>query len=374
LELSRKIRRITGVGLDTTLTNRVKIMSMHAENTDFQNCPQCQAQMLREMRFCRNCGYRLGEGVEDYTATRRFDAPPVATANATAPLPPSAQTNPQAWANVPQARPLSPAATWQPRQAKRGMHWLVWVIVGVVASSAVGGAFLGSRGLGPHISINKKAAVPRSYLGVDNLDTADNEGGVFIGKITPPGSAADKAGLVGGDIIVAFDGQAVTKESQLIKLLTNTPVGKTVEIVYLRDGQRQTTKLTTLSEEDNDKLDDAFDHQPHGLLGVDDLERVPVPGDGVYGVRVDGDVAANPPAKFGVRVGEVSQNRPAYMAGLKEGDIIVEYNGVPIRTAGELGMRIDRTPPLSPAKVVVIRTHENAPPEKLLFEFKVGRD
>ncbi len=36
--------------------------------------------MPREMRFCRACGQRLGEGLAEYVETVRFDYSPRATA------------------------------------------------------------------------------------------------------------------------------------------------------------------------------------------------------------------------------------------------------------------------------------------------------
>src|SRR5438094_2060871 len=42
-------------------------------------CAQCGSPMPREMRFCRSCGNRLGEGPAEYTETVRF---PNATAAA----------------------------------------------------------------------------------------------------------------------------------------------------------------------------------------------------------------------------------------------------------------------------------------------------
>jgi S1-C subfamily serine protease len=310
--------------------------------------------MLAEMRFCRNCGYRLGEGIAEHTETRRFDAPPPTAT--TAPLPYAQHTTPQGWGQAPQTQAGAPTSVWQPRQAKKGMHWLVWVIVGVVASSALGGVLFSFNR--PRISVNQRAAAPRSYLGADRLDTADNRQGVFLGEIRPPGSAADKAGLLGGDIITVFDGQTVNSRDQLIKVLTNTPIGKTVEVAFLRDGEAKTTKLTTVSEAENERLADVFSEQEHGFLGVDDLDRVPVVGTNIYGVRV----------------GDVSENRPAYLAGMKDGDIIVEMNGIPIRTPGELGMRIDRTPPLTTVKLLIMRGPKEGPMEKIVLEMKVGKD
>src|ERR1051325_7351248 len=37
-----------------------------------QFCAQCGSPMPREMRFCRSCGNRLGEGPAEYTETVRF--------------------------------------------------------------------------------------------------------------------------------------------------------------------------------------------------------------------------------------------------------------------------------------------------------------
>src|SRR5438067_13266604 len=62
---------------------------MRAENVDTVDCPNCGATLVAGLRFCRRCGYRLGEGVEEYVATQRLDAnapPVVAQSNATDPF------------------------------------------------------------------------------------------------------------------------------------------------------------------------------------------------------------------------------------------------------------------------------------------------
>src|SRR6185295_18649395 len=80
----------------------------------------------------------------------------------------------------------------------------------------------------------------------------------------PPGSPADKAGLVGGDIITSFDGRPVRKSDDMTNLLRQTPIGKTVEVLYLRDGEPKKTQLTTISPDEADQLKDAFDDRPEG--------------------------------------------------------------------------------------------------------------
>src|SRR5882724_5156572 len=41
-------------------------------NASFTACANCHSPMPNELRFCRNCGYRLGEGSAEYTETTRF--------------------------------------------------------------------------------------------------------------------------------------------------------------------------------------------------------------------------------------------------------------------------------------------------------------
>jgi len=220
---------------------------------------------------------------------------------------------------------------------------MVWVFLPIIAVSIMGGMSShrnnGSRG---------RAAVgaggPDSYIGAQyKTATGNSQQGVFVRDVTPPGSAADKAGLLGGDLITSFDGKPVKSSDELSNLLSNTPVGKNVDVTFIRDGETKTVKLVTVSENDNDNLQEVFDDAPKGFLGVsDNFPRVQVPGMNIYGVQLK----------------EVYKNRPAYIAGLRDGDIVIEFNGTPIRTSEEFNDRIDRAAPDSTVKVVVMRGGE----------------
>jgi putative serine protease PepD len=56
------------------------------------------------------------------------------------------------------------------------------------------------------------------------------------------------------------------------------------------------------------------------------------------------------------------------MAGIKEGDVVIEFDGVPIRTTDEFLMRVRRALPYSIVKVVVMRGEE-----KLEIPVKMGK-
>ena len=293
-------------------------------------CAQCGAPMPREMRFCRSCGNRLGEGPAEYTETVRFPNAPSATgARFTAPFTPGmyAPLSQQTGRGVPRRR----------RLGLTGMTWM-WIVLGVMFATGGGLSML----KGPRIP--RPAAIAtssRSYFGVNQFTVAN--GGVTFKVVEPPGSPADKAGLVGGDIVTTFDGRPVRKSDEIMSLLRQTPIGKTVEVIYLRDGEIKKTQLTTISEDQFDQLSEAFDNRPEGR--------------GIFGFRSERTTPISIPETktYGVRIDYLEPNGPAMLFGIKEGDIITEFDGVPIRTAAELLSRARRGIPYNVVKVVVIR-------------------
>jgi S1-C subfamily serine protease len=58
-----------------------------------------------------------------------------------------------------------------------------------------------------------------------------------------PGSPAERAGLMSGDIILALDGIAVTGADDLIRMLAGDKIGRTVEIEALHNGDRRILSL-----------------------------------------------------------------------------------------------------------------------------------
>ncbi len=312
-------------------------------------CGHCHSPMPRDLRFCRNCGFRLGEGSAEYTETVRFqNAPPgtVSGEGAASSFPPYAAPGGS----------MAAATSGQIRKRRRRMSGMTWMFLGLLIFFIAAAGFTAiirpiRRNINAEIA---RAAPPRSYVGVDSFDTA--EGGVSFDNVEPPGSPADKAGLVGGDLITTFDGQTITSNDEIMDLLGRTTVGKTVDVIYVRDGDTKTTKLTTVSKEEFDRLGKQFSKRPegHGRFGFDDdnTERVPIPGTKMFGVRLD----------------EISPNLPADMAGIKEGDIVIEFDGVPIRTPAEMSSRVQRALPYSTITVVVMRGTEKIP-----IQVKVGR-
>lgn len=317
-------------------------------------CANCHSPMPRELRFCRNCGYRLGEGIAEYTETVRFaDAHAGVMGNrSTANGQPLVTSYGLSGSMAQQQKP------GQLKKRKR-LSGMTWIFLGLLVFFIVAAGFTALITPMRQAGVNIPGAppvIPRSYFGVDGFRNTDE--GVTFDTVDPPGSPADKAGLVGGDIITHFDGQEIKEEDQITELLRRTPVGKTVDIVYVRDGETKTTKLTTVSRQEFDRLAEVFRRRPEGRgrFGYDDdrTERVAIPGTKMFGVRLE--------------EGAISASLPADMAGIKDGDIILEFDGVPIRTEDELSSRVRRAIPYSTIKVVLMRGTE-----KLEIPVKIGR-
>jgi membrane-associated protease RseP (regulator of RpoE activity) len=311
-------------------------------------CPSCRADMVRGMRFCRTCGYRLGEGLAEYTETVRLNAMPFMPQT-----PPGRQT---VATGARATTTLSADATqrYVGRRRRRcggGMSWIGWVLIAFIISGASGtAAFVrGLRRIAPRTRISIPLA-QRSFLGVDDFDYVRGEG-VMLDAVLP-GTPAENAGLRDGDLIQRFDGKTINSEEDMRDTLRRTPVGKTVEVVYTRDGTARTTMLKTISADDYDTQ--AFLPQGGtGYWGVSSLERVPVPNENSYGVRL----------------GSVSANRPADIAGLQGGDIVVSFNGNPVRTTTGLASYIDHAAPGSVVSVGIMRDGQ-----RIEVPVKMGRD
>lgn len=295
--------------------------------------------MPRELRFCRNCGFRLGEGPAEYTETVRFPngAPAILSGN-------NAGASQYPF-GTDYAGPLSPAGSRKIGKRRKRMSGMSWMFVGLLIFFIAAAVFTAVvTPIRRNITSISAPSTPRAYAGVDDFKTTD--GGVTFGNVEPPGSPADKAGLVGGDIITSFDGHVMTSDDQMMDLLGSATIGKAVDVIYIRDDETKSTILTPVSKAEFDRLGREFRSRPEGrgLFGFDDdnTERVPIPGTRAFGVRLD----------------DISQSRPADLAGIKEGDIVTEFDGIPIRTTEEFNSRVLRAIPYSTVKVVVLRGTE----------------
>jgi len=300
-------------------------------------CGNCRMPMPAGLRFCRNCGFRLGEGSAEYTETVRLQNPPGAfSGNA-----------PNAGSYGFPGGPMTVSPGGAIGKRRRRISGTSWMFIGLLVFFLFAGAITALVKQIPRIPRGAIGAIAsKSYVGVDDFRTADGDVGVTFANVDTPDGPADKAGLVGGDIITTVDGRAVRSDDEMTEIMRGTPIGKAIDVVYLRDGETKTTKLTTISREELNRLGEMFRNRPEGRgqFGYedDDARRVEIPGTKM----------------FGVQLGQILQSRPADIAGIKPGDIVISFDDVPIRTTDEFLSRVRRALPYSTVKLAIIRNGE----------------
>src|SRR5438132_5282217 len=161
--------------------------------------------------------------------------------------------------------------------------------------------------------LRKDGHVRRAQLGVVvqpvTSDLADSlglkhVGGAIIGTVTPD-SAADRAGLKRGDVVMSFNGQQVNDINSLRNHVAEAAPGSTASVVINRDGAEKTVAI---------KLDEAEVSKRSGRNS-----EPAAAGKAGLGIGVEKNAK-------GLVITQVNPDGPAADAGLKEGDIIVEVN------------------------------------------------
>lgn len=143
-------------------------------------------------------------------------------------------------------------------------------LVGINTAIITGGLSTGNIGIGFAVpskmaqqvlpQLIKHGKVERGWLGISmrNVDqdlaeklNFDTPRGAFVRGVSK-GSPADKAGIQRSDVIVEFNGETIRDINDLMYVVAATEVGKSVEVIVLRDGteeKRLTVKLGKRTEE-----------------------------------------------------------------------------------------------------------------------------
>jgi glutaredoxin 3 len=66
--------------------------------------------------------------------------------------------------------------------------------------------------------------------------------GAYVGQVRP-GSAAERAGLSAGDVIIALGGYPVSRAEDVHQLMLQLPHGREVSLTYVRSGQQLDTMV-----------------------------------------------------------------------------------------------------------------------------------
>jgi S1-C subfamily serine protease len=183
--------------------------------------------------------------------------------------------------------------------------------------------------------LKTEGKVSRSKLGVTIQNvTADiaaslnlpNVGGALVSGVEPD-SAAARAGLRQGDVIVAVDGEKLADNNALRNRVAGTKPGSKVAVEILRDGRSQTLNATLDAQTSDAKTrisgPDGADTQGFGMTVQ------PLTPEVARELELTG-------RRDGVVIRDVDPDGAAAAAGLRPGDVIAQVNGKAVTSASEL--------------------------------------
>ncbi len=195
----------------------------------------------------------------------------------------------------------------------------------------------GNLGIGFAIPVNMARAVMdqilefgevrRGLLGVNIFSVTpavaeaydlDVEQGALVSRVMP-GSAAEKAGIKTGDVVMTVDGEAVKGATELRNAIGLKRVGDEVELSIHRDGKTRTIEARLGGQNEEPQVAAADLHR-----GLDGAELA----------TLDGATPGYEDVE-GVIVSSVERGSPAALRGLRAGDVITHVNRKPVRTLEE---------------------------------------
>ena len=203
-----------------------------------------------------------------------------------------------------------------------------------------------------------------NYLGVvaDDVDKEDTQRlslreqrGVIV-KTVRENSPAAKAGLQKDDVILRFDGEAVTSMRKITRLIEESAPEQKVRLTILRNGQERDIEAMLTARRAEFSNFSAMPAIPgfewngkelntlRGQLGELQVGQAPL---ALFGARRRIGISTTElteqlgeyfgvTGKGGLLVSNVEKNSPAEKAGLKAGDIIIEANGTKLNDPAEL--------------------------------------
>jgi len=173
-----------------------------------------------------------------------------------------------------------------------------------------------------------------------DLGDLDITEGVVVSQVLPD-TPAEKAGLQPDDIIVEYDGQKIDGWNNLRFRVAETPVNKKVTVKVIRNGKQLALK-TTVAERTPEALAAAKPAEKKLGLKVDDLTPEVASQLGYVGLE-------------GAIVAQLDAGSPADLAGLRQGDLILNLGRQVIRNAGDFKAAIAKTELSQPIRLRVRR-------------------
>jgi serine protease Do len=216
-----------------------------------------------------------------------------------------------------------------------------------------------------------------SYLGIGVLDITPERArmlnlkdvrGAEVARVDENGPAA-KAGIKQGDVILEYNGTPLEGMEQLIRVVRETPPGRTVKVGVWRNGATQDIAVT-VGERPGNTIE-----TPGGTVRIPEFGNMPpieIPRfqwawqSPMLGIEGESLGQERQFAEFfgvhdGVLVKEVMRNSPAEKAGLRAGDVITKVNGTDVASTRDITAQLRTSRVNRTVTLTVIRDKHEMP-------------
>ena len=198
-------------------------------------------------------------------------------------------------------------------------------MTGVMKVMSMGGSFLGV-GVREVDSERAKALNLKDEYGVEITRVEDE-------------SPAAKAGLKVGDVVLEFNGQRVEGTEQFVRVVRETPPGRTVKLLVSRNGGSMTLPATIASRKSKGMTMDGMKFEmPHmEPFTMPDIPKAMMSWrSAVLGVEAESLGESQLATYFGVKEGvlvrSVMKGTAAEKAGIKAGDVLLKVDETKVAT------------------------------------------
>ena len=215
--------------------------------------------------------------------------------------------------------------------------------------------------------LRKYGRTRRGYIGVQIQSVTeeiaqslglDKARGALVSRVTEKGPAI-LSGIESSDVILTFDGKAIDKMNELPRVVAETQIDKTVNVVLWRKGTQKTVKLTVTELRDENPTRTASLTPPPATKEL--VRRTALADLGVTVVEISDAVRERytiPESVRGLVVVEVDSSSDAALKGLKPGDVIDEIQQMYTATVTEADAAIKKAKETS-KNVVLVRITSN---------------
>jgi serine protease Do len=222
-------------------------------------------------------------------------------------------------------------------------------VIGINTMIVTDGASRVNAGVGFSVPINvareilpqlrERGKVVRGWMGVtigsmtEDLAATydlDEAKGAVVNSVTP-GSPAEEVGIQPEDVILSADAREIGDSSDLSRYIASKAPETEVELIVLRDGERQTVSIT-LGTFPEDPTSVARQDTERRRLGMSLRDLTPA-----LAQRLE-----LPRGTRGVLITDVETGEPADKATLRRGEVIVSVNGEPVEGVDDFEAAISR--------------------------------